>query len=146
MTRLYSKRKDAEVAVKAAFYDASVARARFPSSELQEAVTDRAWRDQVGAREALRRCRAAGIDMEGFLPAERTCSFQGCTKPATRLGLCRGHYTQQLRGKPLKPLLTPAAGRISVRLSEPTIAALGATPAVKAREILERWAAEGQDR
>lgn len=146
MTRLYHARKDAETAMKAAFYDASLALGRFPSAELQKAVTNRAWQDQVSAREAILRCAAAGLDAEGFLSPGRTCSFPDCTLPATRLGLCRGHYTQHLRGKDLKPLRRPAAGRISVRLSETALAALGPNPAVQAREILERWAAQAKTR
>lgn len=32
------------------------------------------------------------------------CSFDGCDKPILAQKLCAGHYGQQLRGKPLRPL------------------------------------------
>lgn len=37
----------------------------------------------------------------------KKCSFGPCTHGAISGGLCRGHYTQQYRRKPLTPL-TPA--------------------------------------
>lgn len=32
------------------------------------------------------------------------CSFPSCDRPAERVGLCFGHYSQQRRGKTLQPL------------------------------------------
>jgi hypothetical protein len=32
------------------------------------------------------------------------CSFEGCGRPKKTKGLCRGHYTQLYRGRPLRPI------------------------------------------
>jgi hypothetical protein len=32
------------------------------------------------------------------------CNFEGCDKEARSKGLCVGHYRQQRRGQPLRPL------------------------------------------
>jgi hypothetical protein len=36
-----------------------------------------------------------------------SCRFEGCGKPSAGLGLCWGHYMQQRRGIPLRPLYGP---------------------------------------
>jgi hypothetical protein len=39
------------------------------------------------------------------------CAFEGCGKERVALGLCWGHYRQQSRGQPLRPLLPGRVGR-----------------------------------
>lgn len=36
--------------------------------------------------------------------SKRICSFPDCSKPYEAKGLCHGHYVQQRRGQPLRPL------------------------------------------
>jgi hypothetical protein len=37
----------------------------------------------------------------------RPCTFEGCDKERCARGLCVGHYRQQYRGTPLRPLYAP---------------------------------------
>jgi hypothetical protein len=39
------------------------------------------------------------------------CSFEGCDHEARARGFCVGHYSQQQRGQPLRPLLEGRRGR-----------------------------------
>jgi hypothetical protein len=51
------------------------------------------------------------------------CAYEGCGKPRVAHGLCMGHYRQQLRGTPLRPLGLPrgrnASGRAGPRKPRP---------------------------
>ena len=38
------------------------------------------------------------------LPSNRRCSFEGCGREHTALGLCSGHYKQTRRGEELSPI------------------------------------------
>lgn len=47
---------------------------------------------------------------------DRTCTFESCTKPHLAKGLCSGHWHQQRRGVPLKPLRPGKGAPMSERL------------------------------
>lgn len=69
-----------------------------------------------------------------------TCTFPDCDRQPVALGLCAGHYRQQLRGKPLRPLRTgPAKQTVALRLS-PEAAEAVRDDYAGAVEALERWA------
>lgn len=72
---------------------------------------------------------------------EGRCTFPKCDRPFYARGLCLGHYTQDLRGGPLKPLRgKPSAGRVTVRLSAAAMAVLGNNPSKAAQNVIEAWA------
>jgi hypothetical protein len=75
------------------------------------------------------------------------CSAPGkngapCARPIYALGLCRGHYAAQLRGRPLVPLRDRTASArevVSLRVSPECRERILAKPAA-ARLVLEHWA------
>lgn len=44
------------------------------------------------------------------MQSTKTCSFDGCGKPALAKGLCPGHYEQQRKGQELRPLRPSSQG------------------------------------
>lgn len=41
---------------------------------------------------------------KGNIKTTTICTFPDCGRDEVAVGLCRGHYTQKARGKPLRPL------------------------------------------
>lgn len=48
-------------------------------------------------------------------PDGDACTFEGCDKPRRTMLLCSGHYAQQRRGGPLKPLWRPERRTINAQ-------------------------------
>ncbi len=74
--------------------------------------------------------------------SDRLCSVPDCARPVYARGLCRGHYAQQSRGRPLVPLRDRAAPPrevVSLRVSQECRERILAKPAA-ARLLLEHWA------
>jgi hypothetical protein len=69
------------------------------------------------------------------------CIFPECENPQNTGGLCVSHYSQKRRTGSLKPIRTPTAGRVTVRLSSTALRALGDEVSKRAQEVIEAWAA-----
>jgi len=67
------------------------------------------------------------------------CSGPACTRETISGGFCPSHYRQQYRGRPLTAIAEPVERvPLKVRLTRRALKRLGASPARRAREILER--------
>lgn len=86
--------------------------------------------------------RAGRCEDHPVYPARRRpCSFPGCGRPATGMGMCASHYAQYRRESPLAPLRTRGEPYTAIKITLPnaTLDKLGPDAAAKILEIITEY-------